>query len=74
MKKFLQTIKVTQYVSNEKRRKQGLPDLGKGFSEARRLNPYHPLSYILFICLLVVFIPLYGIVGLFDFTNPFKWD
>ena len=42
---ILKRIWVLQEVSNKNR----LPTLGKGFSIARRFNPYNPLSYIVII-------------------------
>lgn len=40
-----------------------------------RLNPYNPLSYITLAISIVVYLVLYGVVGLHKdlSSNPFKW-
>lgn len=73
MKKILKFLLVIQEVSNEGRE----PKLGRGFFEARRLNPYNPLSYITIVLVLIVGILMFGFVGIWketDLRNPFKWD
>ena len=73
MRKFLQTIRVIQEVDNTKRN----PKLGRGFSKARRLNPYNPLSYATVVIVLAVGVLMFGVVGIgkeIDHKNPFKWD
>lgn len=75
MKDILKSLKIVQVVSNEERNKNGLKRLGKGYFNAYRLNPYNPLSYVVFIVSIPIIFLLYGIVGLFEkVTNPFKWD
>lgn len=74
MIKFLLKIKILQEVSNEQRHKQGLKRLGKGLFQARRMNPYNPLSYILCVIGIVYAIMFFGIVGFWkELYNPFKW-
>jgi hypothetical protein len=73
MRKFLKAIWVIQEVSNKGRN----PKLGRGFSTAKRLNPYNPLSYLTIIILFIVGHILFGVVGVwkqFDTQNPFKWN
>lgn len=73
MKKLLKFLFIIQEVSNEGRD----PQLGRGFFEARRLNPYNPLSYITVVLVLIVGILMFGFVGIWKETNlrnPFKWD
>lgn len=77
IRNILKRIKVVQTVSNEERQEQGLNKLGRGFSEAHRLNPYNPLSYIVLIIVLIVGTIMFGIVGFWKETanyNPFNWD
>lgn len=77
MKKILKFLKVTQYVSNEERQKQGLKKLGRGFFTAHRMNPWNPLSYFIIIIVILVGIILFGIIGFWkhvDIENPFKWN
>lgn len=69
---ILKRIWVLQEVSNKNR----LPTLGKGFSIARRFNPYNPLSYIVIVLLFAIGILMYGFYGFWkevDYQNPFKW-
>lgn len=76
-KKTLKYLQIVQTVSNEERHEQGLKRLGRGFFEARRLNPYNPLSYISLIIILIVGILMFGFVGFWKETttlNPFRWD
>jgi len=62
MKKFLIKIMVIQ-----KDKKSGYNFL--------RLNPYHPLSYLILIIGFVVALICFGIIGMWDeFNNPFKWQ
>jgi len=77
LQKILLFLRVVEIVSNDERKKNGLKRLGKGFREALRLNPYNPLSYIVFILMIVVGLFMYGLVGLFEkvaVNNPFKWN
>ena len=75
IKKILKNLFILQVVSNTERRKKGLKTLGNGFSDSIRLNPYNPLSYIIFLILVIWAIVMYGLVGLYkDLKNPFKWD
>ena len=84
MKRVLISLKVIQVVDNEKRNKDGLKRLGRGFFEAKRLNPKNPLSYLLLIIIYVlgtlVSIILFGLLGTIDyvreekfFMKPFNW-
>lgn len=69
---ILKSIFVLQEVSNKNRAKK----LGKGFSTARRFNPYNPLSYIVIVLLFVIGILMFGFYGFWkevDYENPFKW-
>ena len=66
-----------QTVSNRERKRIGLKPLGRGFTEANRLNPYHPFSYLTIAIVLIVGIFMFGFVGFWkqvDLRNPFKWD
>ena len=77
MKKTLKFLKIIQTVSNEKRYKNGLKKLGRGFLKAHRFNPYNPLSYIVIALIPIVGILMFGFVGFWkevDCKNPFKWD
>jgi hypothetical protein len=75
MNDFLVTLKIVQVVYNEKRNKNGLKRLGKGYFLAFRLNPYNPLSYILVICAIPILIVMDGLVGTFQkWENPFRWS
>ena len=67
-------LKIAQKVSNVERNKNKLKRLGKGYNNAYRLNPYNPFSYILLVIYLPIKIIIFGLVGIFDFQNPFKWD
>jgi hypothetical protein len=72
VQKVLHIVGVIQEVSNEGRN----PKLGKGYFKARRLNPYNPISYIVFILLLLVGVVLFGVIGIKEQSsgNPFKWN
>jgi hypothetical protein len=72
IQKALHTIGVIQEVSNEGRN----PKLGKGYFKAHRLNPYNPLSYIVFLLGLLIGLVLFGVIGIKEQTdgNPFKWS
>ena len=73
--KILIKLFILQIVSNEQRRKDGLKYLGKGCFNAYRLNPYNPLSYIVFVIYTIIGILMFGFVGILDrFENPFKWN
>ena len=77
IKDMLKFLRVLEVVSNEERVKNGLKRLGKGYSEAYRLNPYNPLTYLLVIILMIVWIPMFGIVGLWiqlHEENLFEWN
>ncbi len=78
MKKLLKLLWIVQEVSNEQRHKAGLDRLGKGYFNAYRLNPYNPLSYIIAIATLIVYVPLFGFIGTWrdaiEAGNPFKWN
>lgn len=73
LRRFLKAIWVIQEVSNKNRK----PPLGRGYSEARRLNPYNPLSYLTVVTTIIVGIVMFGVVGFWkevDLRNPFKWS
>lgn len=73
MRKILKRLLIIQEVSNQNRE----PKLGRGFHEARRLNPFNPLSYITVVVAIIVGILIFGFVGVWkemDLKNPFKWD
>jgi predicted PurR-regulated permease PerM len=73
MRKLLKWLFIVQEVSNEGRE----PKLGRGFFNARRLNPYNPLSYVIVVICLIAGILMFGFVGFWketDLRNPFKWD
>ena len=77
MKQLLIKLYIIQVVSNEERHEKGLKRLGKGYFNAYRLNPFNPLSYIVFVLVILTLIPLYGFVGMWeqtDIRNPFKWN
>lgn len=74
---ILKYLKVIQTVSNEKRHKEGLKRLGRGYFEAHRLNPYNPLSYIIIPITVILGIFCFGFIGFWkeaDLINPFKWN
>jgi hypothetical protein len=70
--RILKSLYVAQEVSNKGREKK----LGRGFSTARRLNPYNPFSYIVVCLNIIVGILMFGFVGFWKelIKNPFKWD
>jgi hypothetical protein len=73
VRKILKALYIIQEVSNKNRN----PKLGKGFLEAKRLNPYNPLSYVLIIGAIITGILMFGFVGIrkeIDLQNPFKWN
>lgn len=75
MRKILVALKIVQIVDNEKRNKQGLKRIGKGYFMAYRLNPFNPLCYIIIIISIPILLLMYGFVGLFEkAVNPFQWD
>lgn len=77
IRKILRYLQILQTVSNEKRHKQGLKRLGRGYNETYRLNPYNPLSYITIIIILIVGILMFGFIGFWKEVttlNPFRWD
>jgi hypothetical protein len=72
-KKILKSLVIIQEVSNKNR----TPKLGRGFTVARRFNPYNPLSYIALVLIVIVGVLMFGFVGFWketDKKNPFKWD
>ena len=72
---YQEALKIVQITDNEKRNKEGLKRLGKGYFKAYRLNPYNPLSYIICIVAIPILIFMYGFVGTFEkAVNPFRWD
>ena len=71
MRDILKFLWIIQEVNNKDRK------LGKGFSTARRINPYNPLSYIALPIIIIVGLILFGIIGFWDQidrSNPFKWN
>lgn len=77
IRKILIKLRVIQVIDNEERNRNGVKRKGRGFMEARRLNPYNPLSYIVVVVGAIIGIILFGFVGIFseiDTKNPFKWN
>jgi predicted PurR-regulated permease PerM len=73
IKKILKFLLIVQTVSNKGKN----PKLGRGFSQAHRLNPFNPLSYITVFIAIITGILMFGFVGVwkeFDMDNPFKWN
>ena len=73
VRKILRFLFILQEVSNSKRE----PKLGRGFSTARRLNPFNPLSYIALLFIVIIGVLMFGFKGIFneiDSKNPFKWE
>ena len=71
VEKILKRLFILQEVSNESRE----PKLVRGFSTARRVNPYNPLSYVALILFIIGCIIMFGFVGIIEeIKNPFKWD
>lgn len=57
--------------------KDGLERKVVGFRNWRRMNPYHPISYVVVSCALISGFLLFGFVGMWkeiDLRNPFKWQ
>lgn len=57
--------------------KDGLERKVVGFRNWRRINPYHPISYLVIVCALISALLLFGFVGMWkeiDLRNPFKWQ
>ena len=74
MQKILVALKIVQIVDNEKRNKQGLKRMGKGYFKAYRLNPLNPLCYAIILISIPILLFMYGFVGLFEkAVNPFRW-
>lgn len=72
LRKILKKLRVIQEIDNKNRK----PQLGKGLSTARRINPYNPLSYIIILLTFLVGVIMFGVVGFWkeiDTKNPFKW-
>ena len=75
MQKILIALKIVQIIDNEKRNKQGLKRIGKGYFKAYRLNPFNPMCYIIIIILIPILLIMYGFIGLFKKAiNPFQWN
>ena len=73
MRRLLQILWIIQVKSNRGR----TPKLGKGYSQAYRINPYNPLSYIALPIIILVGILMFGFVGFWkevELVNPFKWN
>lgn len=73
MRKILKQLLIIQEVSN----KVMEPKLGRGFTTAHRLNPYHPLSYVVVVIALLAALVCFGIIGMWkeiDSKNPFYWN
>lgn len=71
--KLLKYLGILQEVDQENRKEK----LGRGFSTARRFNPFNPLSYVALIIILLIALLMFGFVGMWkemDLRNPFKWD
>lgn len=76
-RKILKLLCIIQEVSNTEREKNNNSRLGKGFSKARRINPFNPLSYIAIVVIVVVGIIMFGLIGFWKeikLNNPFKWE
>ena len=77
MTNLLIYLKIVQRVSNESRHLLGLKRLGRGYFVATRLNPYNPLSYIVFFVYAFQYLFLstydYAVALFKDYNNPFKW-
>ena len=68
-------LKIVQEISNEGRN----PKLGRGFSTAKRLNKYNPLSYVVIVLVFISVLVMDGIRGVINLEKsqlrtPFKWD
>jgi hypothetical protein len=75
MRKLLVALKILQVADNYKRNKNGLKRMGKGYSEAWRLNPLNPICYIIvLIAIPVIFVIGGGMVFIKEASNPFKWS
>jgi hypothetical protein len=73
MRKILKQLLIIQEVSNKGKD----PKLGRGYLNAHRLNPYHPLSYVVLIISLLAALVCFGIIGMWkeiDNRNPFYWN
>jgi hypothetical protein len=67
----IKEIEVTLTSKDGKERKV----LGK--RKWRRMNPYHPLSYVVIVIALIIALLLFGFVGMWreiDFRNPFNYQ
>lgn len=76
MRKALEFLKIIQIISNKERDKKGLKRLGN-FYEAKRLNPYNPLSYVLILLVPIIGTLMFGLIGFWKEVgnvNPFKWS
>ena len=75
MQKILIALKIVQIIDNEKRNKQGLKRMGKGYFKAYRLNPFNPFCYLIIIISIPKLLFMYGFIGLFKKAiNPFQWN
>jgi len=77
MKDFLLKIAIALKITQEKTNPKNSPIIfGKGYSRAYRLNPYNPLSYVLYIIIIPISFIIYGLIGTYNLiaTNPFKWQ
>ncbi len=57
--------------------KDGLERKVVGFRNWRRMNPYHPLSYVVIVVAIISALLLFGFVGMWkeiDLRNPLKWQ
>ena len=73
MRKLLNCLYVIQVRSNAGRKVK----YGRGFSEAHRLNPLNPISYVFLAGAIIVGLILFGVIGFWkeeDLKNPFKWS
>jgi uncharacterized membrane protein YjjP (DUF1212 family) len=67
----LKGLGIIQEIENREKR------FGKGFSKARRLNPFNPLSYVALVIVFVIALLCFGFIGMWkevDSKNPFKWQ
>ncbi len=72
-RKILKSLWILQEVDQENKKNK----LGRGFSTARRINPYNPLSYAALLIILIVALLMFGFIGIWeeiDLKNPFKWN
>jgi DNA-binding XRE family transcriptional regulator len=66
IKKFLIRLNILQELASK---------IGASSESIIRLNPYNPLSYITFVCIVIYGIFKYGFFDCFRYLqNPFKWQ